>query len=963
MTCGCSRIALAGHGNGCLIAASHPARRTATFEERVLAFIGALGKPAAAFTPDGAFIGGNVASDEINDFVSAAPNLLNEVSEAELSKRGSADITTALGRVTIYHVGADAEGALIALLPETSLRQGKLQSSPAHQSQPIARENVESVTPQTHAPSAAPAETEQGNLPVLENAAKAEAFPELRHDVEKIEFYTEQVPDEGQSSSLAPLPPSAPPSMSDKNDLDRQPEPAAPAAAFLALPEDPVVQPRRYPLRFLWQMDAEGRFSFGSDEFARVIGQHTAAAFGRLWSDVAEALNLDPMHQIQEAVNTRNTFGGIVLQWPVDGFGARLPVELSGLPLFDRHRTFAGYRGFGICRDLEGLTRIEAQRRQDTLFGSAPLPSPSAASAQVKSKDPVPTPPAPVTPAPEIVAEPEAPAPDSSHPVATEDNLEPPQNVVPFRPAGGEGKPPSLTPVENNAFQEIARQLSERLETEASRLLSDREHVENQPASGTPETAFPPPVPTPDAPVRTESFHAELLHAEPAHADAVHLQPAPLTPRQSAAPDPQLYDHLPTGVLVYQLDRLIYANPAFLKATGYTALSGLIDDGGLDALYVEAGPSETEDGRPITISTSRMGHAPGLEGQLHTIAWGSDNALALMLSPAPTASVLPLAEAIRPAPAPVPEQAQFDDIEVEELATILEITAEGVVMFDGLGRISGCNRSAEALFGLSAPDIAGKNLIDLFAPESQSALLDYLDGVKAGNAQSVLDHGRDVLGRTPNGGTLPLSVTMGRTRPVAPRYFAVFRDRTPAPAVAPPVDPDAGRRSSERTASAKADMLARLSHEIRMPVNAIIGFAEVMIEERFGPLGNERYVDYMKDIRASGERVVSIIDDMLDLSRIESGKIDLAFTNQDLNALVEQCVAVMQPQANRERIIIRSSLTHALPHVRADARALRQIALNLIGGSIHFANAGGQVIVSTAVTDLGGVAMRVRDTG
>ena len=79
--------------------------------------------------------------------------------------------------------------------------------------------------------------------------------------------------------------------------------------------------------------------------------------------------------------------------------------------------------------------------------------------------------------------------------------------------------------------------------------------------------------------------------------------------------------------------------------------------------------------------------------------------------------------------------------------------------------------------------------------------------------------------------------------------------------------------------------------------------------------------------------------------------------------MVESCVAVMQPQANRERIIIRTSLAHALPPVVADARALRQIALNLIGNSIHLANAGGQVIVSTALSDFGEVMLRVRDTG
>ena len=136
-----------------------------------------------------------------------------------------------------------------------------------------------------------------------------------------------------------------------------------------------------------------------------------------------------------------------------------------------------------------------------------------------------------------------------------------------------------------------------------------------------------------------------------------------------------------------------------------------------------------------------------------------------------------------------------------------------------------------------------------------------------------------------------------------------------------------------------------------------------MITERFGALGNERYAEYMKDIRASGERVISIINDLLDLSRIETGKLDLSFTSQNLNELVESCVAVMQPQANRERIIIRTSLAHTLPPVVADARALRQITLNLIGNSIHLANAGGQVIVSTALSDFGEVMLRVRDTG
>src|SRR5258705_6032809 len=135
-----------------------------------------------------------------------------------------------------------------------------------------------------------------------------------------------------------------------------------------------------------------------------------------------------------------------------------------------------------------------------------------------------------------------------------------------------------------------------------------------------------------------------------------------------------------------------------------------------------------------------------------------------------------------------------------------------------------------------------------------------------------------------------------------------------------------------------------------------------MIDERFGALGNERYVEYMKDIRASGERVTAIIDDLLDLSRIETGKLDLAFANQNLNDTVENCVAVMQPHANRGRIIIRTSPAHALPPVGPHARALRQITLNLIGNSMHLANAAGQATVSTALSDFGEVILRIRDS-
>jgi signal transduction histidine kinase len=173
----------------------------------------------------------------------------------------------------------------------------------------------------------------------------------------------------------------------------------------------------------------------------------------------------------------------------------------------------------------------------------------------------------------------------------------------------------------------------------------------------------------------------------------------------------------------------------------------------------------------------------------------------------------------------------------------------------------------------------------------------------------------------------------------------------------------AAKRQADKAAAAKSDFLAKISHEIRTPLSAIIGFAEIMAQEKFGPVGNERYRQYLLDILGSGQHLLALVNDLLDLSKIEAGRLDLDFAQVALNPLTQQCVALLAPQANRERIIIRTSLSPKLPPVQADARALRQIVLNMIASSVKLTGAGGQVIVSTTLTDLGEVVLRVRDSG
>jgi PAS domain S-box-containing protein len=529
---------------------------------------------------------------------------------------------------------------------------------------------------------------------------------------------------------------------------------------------------------------------------------------------------------------------------------------------------------------------------------------------------------------------------------------ETPKNVLPFRPIS-EPKSPGLTAGENSAFNELARQLAERLE---------RENIAPGAPPSSETSEAPAAIVDPPAPAETPEIAREqpswLTQAEP---------PA----RGEGRRDKALLDLLPVGVLIYRLDRLLYANPAFLERMGYAHLHALEEAGGLDALYVEPGVSSASStsgtGTPVTISATQESpeHTPPAttEARLYTIAWDGEQALALIFSGTASADIAAVLD--EPVSEPVSElifePSPVGHANAEELGAILDTTAEGIVMFDAEGNINSANRSAEALFGHDGAELVQRNLTELFAPESAQAVKDYLESVKGAEFASLLEQGRDLLARVRGGGLIPVSMTMGRTQPSGPNFFAVFRDLSQVKKSESELR-DA-RRLNDRAANAKGDLLARISHEVRTPLNAIIGFAEVMIGERFGALGNERYIEYMKDIRASGERVIAIINDLLDLSRIETGKLDLAFTNQNLNDLVEQCVAVMQPQANRERIIIRTSLAHMLPQVVADARALRQITLNLIGNSIHLANAGGQVIVSTALSDFGEVVLRVRDTG
>ncbi|WOJ88554.1 PAS domain-containing sensor histidine kinase [Methylocapsa polymorpha] len=310
--------------------------------------------------------------------------------------------------------------------------------------------------------------------------------------------------------------------------------------------------------------------------------------------------------------------------------------------------------------------------------------------------------------------------------------------------------------------------------------------------------------------------------------------------------------------------------------------------------------------------------------------------------------------------------------EAAELNAILDTATDGVLVLDARGRIVTLNRSGEALFGYDKSEVAGEAFTMLVAPESRARAEDYFEGLKSNGVVSLLNHGREITGLARQGGAIPIFMTLGRISAGAfsesnaigdeeIRFCALLRDMTHWKKVERELDE--ARREAERASALKSDFLAKVSHEIRTPLNAIMGFAEVIMDERFGPIGNARYKDYLKDIHSSGALVMSLVNDLLDLSKIEAGKMELEFASVDANRIVSECVSIMQPQASRARVIMRLALAAGLPHLLADERSLRQIVLNLLSNAVKFNQPGGHVIVATALTDAGHVVLRIRDTG
>ena len=174
---------------------------------------------------------------------------------------------------------------------------------------------------------------------------------------------------------------------------------------------------------------------------------------------------------------------------------------------------------------------------------------------------------------------------------------------------------------------------------------------------------------------------------------------------------------------------------------------------------------------------------------------------------------------------------------------------------------------------------------------------------------------------------------------------------------------DEARSRAEDANLAKSRFLATMSHELRTPLNAILGFSEVMKSELFGPHTIKAYGEYSADIHSSGQHLLALINEILDLSRVEAGRMELKEEFFSLAHVVEDCCHLLSLRAAKRDIKITVNIDKGLPKLWADERAIRQIALNLMSNAIKFTQQGGQVTIKAGWTQAGGQYFSVRDNG
>ncbi len=303
-------------------------------------------------------------------------------------------------------------------------------------------------------------------------------------------------------------------------------------------------------------------------------------------------------------------------------------------------------------------------------------------------------------------------------------------------------------------------------------------------------------------------------------------------------------------------------------------------------------------------------------------------------------------------------QRERDDA-ISLLTSIFEVSEVGILVTDHNARIVRVNDSFIRTYGWARDELINADITGLVTPdERELARRNHEEFIRTGERSSgeirIIRKDGSVANALYTSSIIELS--QKRRYQVTTMMDITLRKQMEHSLRMAKDQADAANR-------AKSMFLANMSHELRTPLNAIIGFSEMMIKETFGALGHDKYQEYMVDVHSSAEHLLEIINEVLDMSKIEAGRIDLDEGEVDVEDLVNSVARMLDSRAFGNNVKIKTDFRGNVPNIRADQRLVRQILINLIGNALKFTKVNSDVTVMTYMLDDGRLQISVTDEG
>jgi PAS domain S-box-containing protein len=310
----------------------------------------------------------------------------------------------------------------------------------------------------------------------------------------------------------------------------------------------------------------------------------------------------------------------------------------------------------------------------------------------------------------------------------------------------------------------------------------------------------------------------------------------------------------------------------------------------------------------------------------------------------------------------VQREADLQEIRDQALKTetVLKTVVDGIVTIDSAGLIHTFNPAAEKMFGYASEEVIGKN-VNLLMPTPYSARHDdYIKAYLTTGDAKIIGRGRELIGMRKDGATFPMDLSISKMEINETAMFTgIVRDITEKQQLLFQIE--RARAIAEKANRAKSEFLSSMSHELRTPLNSVLGFSQILMTDPVCPL-TEDQMESTKQIHSAGKHLLELINDVLDLSRIEAGKVELETTTLELRDILGECFDLMGPLARAAGISLKQEDFNDVS-IMADRTCTKQVLLNLLSNAVKYNQDGGRVTISVAPPDGGHVIVSVADTG